>query len=81
MPPVSLQCIWVNKTTLTPLLPDITQWAVLAIRNLCEGNTANQKLIASLEHRGVENTQALLEFGCEVEIGDDGKIKVKQKKN
>ena len=64
---------------LTLVLPDITQWAVLAIRNLCEGNTMNQELIARLECRGVEKTQSLLtEFGCEVEIGDDGKLKVKK---
>ena len=75
---VSIRCILINLDT-TTILPDITQWAVLAIRNLCEGNTANQRLIASLERKGVENTQALLEFGCEVEIGDNGKIKVKQK--
>ena len=38
----------------------------------------NQELIACLECRGVETTQPLLtELGCEVEIGDDGKIKVK----
>ena len=38
----------------------------------------NQELIARLECKGVEKTQSLLtELGCEVEIGDDGKIKVK----
>ena len=38
----------------------------------------NQELIASLECKGVEKTPSLLaEVGCEVEIGDDGKIKVK----
>ena len=58
---------------------DITQWSVFAIRNLCEENPANQELIVMLENQGVADTQAWLEFGCEVEIGDDGRIKVKQK--
>ncbi|XP_021949359.2 ataxin-10 [Folsomia candida] len=29
--------------------PFITQWAVLAIRNACEGNTANQELVRSVQ--------------------------------
>lgn len=52
---------------------------MFAIRNLCEDNPANQELIASMENQGLADTQALLEFGCEVEVGDDGKIKVKRK--
>jgi len=55
------------------------QWAILAIRNLCEDNPANQGVIARLEMQGVDDTAAQLEFGCEVEIGTDGKIKVKRK--
>ncbi len=66
---------------LNPLPPDIAQWAVFAIRNLCEGNQANQELIAGLEKTGMADTQALLEFGCEVEVGEDGKIRVKTQSN
>ena len=49
-----------------------------AIRNLCEENPANQAYIAELENKGVAETQELLEFGVEVEIGDDGKVKIKR---
>lgn len=48
-----------------------------AIRNLCEENPANQAFIAELEQRGVAEAHDLLEFGVEVKIGDDGKIKLK----
>jgi hypothetical protein len=30
----------------------ITQWVVLAVRNLCEGNADNQALIAALSQEG-----------------------------
>lgn len=30
----------------------ITQWVILAIRNLCEGNQENQALISSLSQEG-----------------------------
>lgn len=63
---------------MTTSYEDITQCAVWAIRNMCEGNPANQAFIAELEQQGVAESRALLEFGVEVEIGDDGKIKVKQ---
>jgi ataxin-10 len=33
--------------------PFITQWAILAIRNLCEKNTENQSVIASTDRKGV----------------------------
>ena len=55
------------------------QWSILAIRNLCEDNPANQQLIAQLETQGIaEMTTSQLGFGCEVEIGADGKLKLKQ---
>ena len=56
------------------------QWAILAIRNLCEKNPANQCLIGQLEREGLAETVSQLECCCEVEIGTDGKIKVKHNK-
>lgn len=58
---------------------DIPQWAVWAIRNLCERNPSNQGVIANLEQQGdrVDTHQLLEDFGCEVEVGNDGKMKVK----
>lgn len=64
--------------TLNYTCPDISQWSILAIRNLCEGNSSVQTLIASLESHGQPDTHKLLEdLGCEVEVGKDGKMKVK----
>jgi ataxin-10 len=57
--------------------PYILQWAILAIRNLCEDNPANQQLIAQLETQGIAEAASQLEFGCEVEIGADGRLKLK----
>ena len=50
------------------------QWAVFAVRNLCEDNPANQAFITSLEQQGLADAAKLLEFGCEVVVGSDGKI-------
>ena len=51
---------------------------MLAVRNLCEGNLANQMLVANLEAHGAPDTAQLLqEMGCQVEVGKDGKMKVK----
>ena len=50
------------------------------IRNLCEGNPANQAYIAELENKGVADTEELLEFGVEVEVADSGKVRVKRAK-
>ena len=56
------------------------QWSVLAIRNLCEKNPTNQEQIARLEARDVaKETGSQFEFGCEIQIGSDGKLTVKQK--
>ncbi|XP_065332799.1 ataxin-10 [Cloeon dipterum] len=41
-----------NCSRLDACNPFITQWVVLAIRNICEGNAENQALIASLAQEG-----------------------------
>lgn len=50
------------------------------IRNLCEDNPANQAVIAQLDQRGVANPDMLDDMGGEVVIGDDGRLKVRPKK-
>ena len=53
---------------------------MFAVRNICEDNPANQALIASLEKMGMAGSgYADLEFGNEIEIGDDGKVRTKDK--
>lgn len=39
------------------------QWVILAVRNLCEGNMENQKVIASLTQQGVVDSGVLKEMG------------------
>lgn len=59
---------------------DITQWAVWAVRNICEENPANQAVIAQLERRGVASVDALEMTGGEIEVGDDGRLRMKSKR-
>ncbi|XP_055962984.1 ataxin-10 [Sorex fumeus] len=51
--------------------PFLTQWAVYAIRNLTEGNSRNQDLIAKLEEQGLADTSVLKKMGFEVEKRGD----------
>lgn len=44
-------------------LPVIIQWAVLAVRNMCNNNVENQKIIASLTQQGTVSSAALQEMG------------------
>ncbi|KAJ8936867.1 hypothetical protein NQ318_009530 [Aromia moschata] len=41
----------------------IIQWAILAIRNICEDNPENQKLIAGMHQEGVAISEVLDEMG------------------
>lgn len=55
------------------------QWSLWAIRNACEENPANQALIKQVEQKGVLNMQQIeKEFGCEVEIDENGKLRMKK---
>ncbi|XP_050306129.1 uncharacterized protein LOC126743191 [Anthonomus grandis grandis] len=56
--PVLLDCCNMDAKN-----PFIIQWAILAIRNLCEQNNENQTIISSLTQRGVVSSEILEEFG------------------
>ncbi|RDD41597.1 Ataxin-10 [Trichoplax sp. H2] len=60
--------------------PFVTQWCILAIRNLCDENIENQNVIAELNIKGVVNSTALNELGLEVTM-QSGRIRVKQKEH
>jgi hypothetical protein len=52
----------------------ITQWTLLAIRNLCEGNEDNQQFVQQMQLKGVANPEELLRnynLQCDVQ---DGKL-------
>lgn len=49
-----------------PIPTVIKEWSILAIRNLCEGNSENQKLIRQLNKIGDDNKSSVLkEFDSE----------------
>lgn len=58
--------------------PYIKERSVFAIRNLCHKNPENQKIIESLEAKGVDKTADLEEMGIDAEIDEDGKLHVKR---
>ena len=44
----------------------ITQWVVVATRNLCENNPANQELISQLDKKGVMDKLTLSKNGIDI---------------
>merc|ERR1712223_1718809 len=46
--------------------PMITQWVVVAIRNLCGNNPANQDVIAQIDRKGVMDKSALSKSGIDI---------------
>ncbi|XP_055532179.1 ataxin-10 [Wyeomyia smithii] len=58
--PVLLEC-----TNLDARNPLMKEWTILAIRNLCEENIENQKLIASLSKVGDAENSLLSEYNAE----------------
>lgn len=67
--PVLLDCCNIDARN-----PFIMQWAVLAIRNLCENNLENQAVIASMTRKGTVDSSVLLEMGLTLHASDEGKI-------
>ncbi|KAL9623624.1 MAG: hypothetical protein Q9160_002080 [Pyrenula sp. 1 TL-2023] len=62
--------------------PFIKEHAIMCLRFLLEGNEENQEIVESLDARGiVDEMRAELErLGVEASIGEDGKVKVTQKR-
>ncbi|OUM58607.1 hypothetical protein PIROE2DRAFT_64298 [Piromyces sp. E2] len=58
--------------------PYIKERSVFAIRNLCHKNPENQKIIDSLEAKGVDKSVNLDEMGIDAEIDENGKLHVKR---
>ena len=66
--PLLLDCCHIDARN-----PLLIQWVVLAIRNLCEGNTENQAVIASMNRQGVVESRVLHELGLTLNEDEDGK--------
>jgi len=58
--------------------PYIMQWAIFAIRNLCEGNQENQQLIKDLKQQGLADNDFLTSSNIDV-VMENGKVRVKNK--
>ncbi|CAN0445051.1 unnamed protein product, partial [Laminaria digitata] len=54
------------------------EYALLAVRNLCEGNAANQASIAALQPQGCtpDMDEALADMGLEGHVDVQGKFRV-----
>ncbi|XP_066245060.1 uncharacterized protein [Euwallacea similis] len=64
--PVLLDCCNMDAKN-----PFIIQWAILAVRNICENNKENQLIIGSLTQKKFINSEVLENFG--VKLHDNGK--------
>ena len=61
--------------------PQMREWALMAVRNLCEGNEGNQAFIEQIERkpRGVAQTDVLDGTGLEVEVDPEtGRLRPKR---
>lgn len=57
--------------------PVLREWALLALRNLCEGNDANQAAIDALQPLSVAQNPELEKLGLRVEMDGSGKCRVR----
>ncbi|KYB26544.1 Ataxin-10-like Protein [Tribolium castaneum] len=69
--PVILDCCNMDARN-----PFIMQWVILAVRNLCENNMENQKIIAELHQQGTVSSSVLQELGVTLESDGDRAIKI-----
>ena len=49
------------------------QWTILALRNLCEDNPANQEIIRDCSRVGIVESSVLREMGVTLHEDEDGK--------
>ncbi|XP_048742308.2 ataxin-10-like [Ostrea edulis] len=68
-----------DQTNIDARNPYISQWAILAIHNLCENNLENQRVLSDLKVQGVSDKSAVVEeLGIEVQL-KNGKVSVKSR--
>ncbi|XP_033115272.1 ataxin-10-like isoform X2 [Anneissia japonica] len=58
--------------------PFISQWATLAIRNVCENNRENQEIIKGMNTKGIASSDMIQSMGIQTEIRD-GQVYIKTK--
>ena len=57
--------------------PVLREWALLALRNLCDGNDANQAAIDALQPLSVAQNPELEALGLRVEMDGSGTCRVR----
>mmetsp|Transcript_17454 Transcript_17454/g.28193 ORF Transcript_17454/g.28193 Transcript_17454/m.28193 type:complete len:490 (+) Transcript_17454:113-1582(+) len=65
-----------NQCNVDENSPYLREWAILAIRNLTEGNPMNQEVIANLRLNGTVQNSVIEKAGLKVEMTEDGKAKL-----
>eukprot|EP01135_Chromosphaera_perkinsii_P002547 Nk52_evm63s224 gene=Nk52_evmTU63s224 len=68
-----------NHCNMDMYSPYLKEWAVLAVRHLCENNMENQNLISQMEAMKVTEQTVLEDQDFEVEIDSTGKLRPKKK--
>lgn len=68
-----------NSCQMCEAHPYRREFAILALRNVTEGNTANQELIRSMRMQGTVQSQELEEIGLEMKVSEEGKVSVQTK--
>lgn len=54
----------------------LREWALVAIRNVLDGNQQNQDMVAQLEAQKTVDTPELNKMGVKTVIDDQGKVRV-----
>ncbi|ETP34789.1 hypothetical protein F442_16931 [Phytophthora nicotianae P10297] len=73
--------LFLNHCNIDETNPMIREWSLVALRNLCEGNEANQSYINALRPQGMDaaSNAALDKAKMQADIGVDGKVKLTNK--
>ncbi|TMW66191.1 hypothetical protein Poli38472_003956 [Pythium oligandrum] len=72
--------LFLNHCNIDEPNPLLREWSLVALRNLCEGNEANQAYITALRPQGLDSSNVnLSNVNVEASLSDDGKVRVTQK--
>ncbi|KAL3944102.1 MAG: hypothetical protein SGBAC_001833 [Bacillariaceae sp.] len=66
--------VLLSCTTFATACFTLREWSVIAIRNILEGNSANQDIVAKLDANAPIQTAALSEAGVKVQLDAKGKV-------
>ncbi|OWZ03644.1 hypothetical protein PHMEG_00024587 [Phytophthora megakarya] len=75
--------LFLNHCNIDETNPMIREWSLVALRNLCEGNEANQAYITALRPQGMDasSSAALDKTKMRADIGEDGKVRLTKKED